>query len=72
MGRYTDVYNLAKQTLDKATEPALPESWVWLGRAEVKRGNQEAAIAAFRQALKWHPGWWVAENELIALGQKVD
>lgn len=72
MGRYNDVYNLAKATIDQSPEPAIPESWVWLGRAEVKRGNREQAIWAFRQALKWHPGWWVAENELIALGEKVD
>ena len=72
MGRYNDVYNLAKATIDQSPEPAIPESWVWLGRAEVKRGNRPAAIAAFRQALKWHPGWWVAENELIALGEIVD
>ncbi len=72
MGRYNDVYNLAKATIDQSPEPAIPESWVWLGRAEVKRGNRDKAIAAFREALKWHPGWWVAENELIALGEKVD
>lgn len=72
MGRYNDVYNLAKATIDQSPEPAIPESWVWLGRAELKRGNRPQAVWAFRQALKWHPGWWVAENELIALGEPID
>jgi hypothetical protein len=27
-------------------------------------GDVDGAIEDFREALKWHPGWWVAENEL--------
>ena len=68
MGRYHDVLNLAEQTLTEAKEDALPESWVWKGRAEVMLGLREDAIASFTRALYWHPGWWVAENELSALG----
>ena len=70
--RYQDLYELAKQTLDKSVEPALPETWVWKGRAEVKMGFRDEAIKSFKQALFWHPGWWVAEDELIALGEVVD
>jgi hypothetical protein len=29
---------------------------------------RDDAIASFTRALYWHPGWWVAENELSALG----
>jgi hypothetical protein len=68
MGRYHDVLILAKQTLTEAKEDALPESWVWKGRAEVMLGLRDDAIASFTRALYWHPGWWVAENELSALG----
>ncbi len=68
MGRYHDVLNLAKQTLTEAKEDALPESWVWKGRAEVMLGLRDDAIASFRRALYWHPDWWVAVNELTALG----
>ena len=69
MGRYQDVYNLAEQTLTEAKEDALPESWVWKGRAEVMMGMQEEAVNSFKRALYWHPNWWVAENELTALGE---
>jgi len=72
MGRYQDVLNLAEQTLNEAKEDALPESWVWKGRAEVMMGLRDDAIASFKRALYWHPDWWVAENELIALGVTVD
>ena len=68
MGRYWDVLNLAEQTLTEAKEDALPESWVWKGRAEVMLGFRDDAIASFTRALYWHPGWWVAEDELTALG----
>jgi len=72
MGRYNDLYNLAKQTLDKTPEDAIPETWVWLGRAAVMLGKHDEAVYDFRQALFWHPDWWVAKNELIALGEPVD
>jgi tetratricopeptide (TPR) repeat protein len=70
--RYQDLYTLTKQTLDKTPEDAIPETWVWKGRAEVKLGFRDEAIESFKQALFWHPDWWVAQEELIALGEKVD
>ena len=71
MMRYQDLYNLADQQLKRAEEPALPETWVWKGRAEVKLGLREQAIESFKQALVWHPDWWVAVNELNSLGVTV-
>ena len=71
MMRYQDLYNLTKQTLDKTPEDAIPETWVWKGRAEVKLGFRDEAIESFKQALVWHPDWWVAINELEALGESV-
>jgi hypothetical protein len=70
--RYQDLYTLTKQTLDKTPEDAIPETWVWKGRAEVKLGLRDEAIESFKQALFWHPNWWVAEEELIALGETVN
>lgn len=73
-GRYYDVLALANQTLDGQTlfgfdfQPAFEETWVWRGRAKVMLGDTSGAIADFQEALKWHPEWWVAENELRALG----
>ena len=69
MGRYQDVLSLATQTLTEAKEDALPESWVWKGRAEVMLGMRDEAIASFRRALYWHPDWWVAKDALEALGE---
>lgn len=71
MMRYQDLYTLTKQTLDKTPEDAIPETWVWKGRAEVKLGFRDEAIESFKQALFWHPDWWVALNELEALGETV-
>ena len=68
MGRHQDFLSLAKQTLTEAKEDALPESWVWKGRAEVMLGMRDEAIASFRRALYWHPDWWVAKDALEALG----
>lgn len=72
MQRYQDLHELTKQTLDKTPEDAIPETWVWKGRAEVKLGLRDQAVESFKQALFWHPKWWVAENELTLLGEKVD
>jgi tetratricopeptide (TPR) repeat protein len=67
-GRYQDVINLADQTLSNSFVPAIEETWVWRGRAKVALGDIEGAIADFREALKWHPDWWVAKAELENLG----
>jgi tetratricopeptide (TPR) repeat protein len=62
--RYQDVIDLANHTLDNSVQDAIEETWVWRGRAKAALGDREGAIADFRTALKWHPGWWVAEEEL--------
>jgi tetratricopeptide (TPR) repeat protein len=67
-GRYQDVIDLADMTLSLSPEPAIEETWVWRGRAKRALGDVDGAIRDFREALKWHPGWWVAENELRNLG----
>jgi len=67
-GRYQDVIDLANMTLSNSPEPAIEETWVWRGRAKRALGDVDGAIRDFREALKWHPGWWVAENELRNLG----
>jgi len=67
-GRYQDVVDLADITISYVSnEPSIEETWVWRGRAKLALGDIEGAIEDFRTALEWHPGWWVAENELINL-----
>ncbi len=65
MGRYHDVLNLAKQTLTEAKEDALPESWVWKGRAEVMLGLRMMPCQLYRPFIA--SGWWVAKT-IVALG----
>ncbi|MDT8382145.1 MAG: C39 family peptidase [Brevefilum sp.] len=68
-GRYQDVIDLADITISYVSnQPAIEESWVWRGRAKVALGDIEGGIEDFREALKWHPDWWVAEAELQSLG----
>jgi tetratricopeptide (TPR) repeat protein len=67
-GRYQDVIDLADETFRDSIQDAIEESWVWRGRAEVQLGDIDDAIKDFRAALEWHPGWYVAEAELEALG----
>lgn len=67
-GRYQDVIDLADLVLGLSAEPAIPETWVWRGRARLALGDVDGAVEDFREALKWHPNWWVAENELRNLG----
>jgi len=68
-GRYQDVISLADITLSySSNQPSIEESWVWRGRAKVALGDIESGIEDFRTALEWHPGWWVAEQELRNLG----
>ncbi len=67
-GDYQAVVDLANATLNNSFEPAIEETWIWRGRAKAALGDIEGAIEDFRTALVWHPGWWVAENELINLG----
>ena len=66
--RYTDVINLANQTLDSTTEPGLEESWVWRARAEIALGDSTHAVDDLKNALTWHPGFQPALDELANLG----
>ncbi len=68
-GRYQDVIDLANHTFALSPVNAIEESWVWRGRARLALGDREGAINDFRAALEWHPGWWVAINELNKLGE---
>ena len=67
-GRYQDVIDLANETFRRSFVNAIEETWVWRGRARLAMGDREGAIDDFRAALEWHPGWWVATNELRQLG----
>ncbi len=70
-GRYQSVISLTFKTLTDRVQPAaLPESFLWSGKANVALGNTETAIADFKRALEWHPGWQPALDELDALGVK--
>ncbi len=81
-GRYQDVANLATSTLDYIKQrsdrlgigdkpqvgPFIEETWVWRGRARVVIGNQKGAVEDFKMALKYHPGFPAALDELKKLG----
>ena len=68
-GRYSDVINLADTTLEETiSEPVLEESLVWRGRAYYMAGQTDKAIDDFRAALKIHPNWLPAVQELEQLG----
>lgn len=68
-GRYDDLIRLADLTISySSVEPAIEETWIWRARAKVALGDLEGGIEDYREALKWHPGWAVAEAELAALG----
>ncbi len=68
-GRYYDVLELAKKTISLSAEPAIPETWVWAARASQMLGDDVNAKYFFRQALHWHPCWWVALDGLATLGE---
>ena len=67
-GRYQDVINLATHTLSRSSEPALEESFLWRARAHLALGDQTRAVDDLRAALRWHPGWSPAVDELAELG----
>lgn len=70
-GRYQSVISLTFKTLTDRVQPAaLPESFLWSGKANVALGNIDTAIGDFKRALEWHPGWQPALDELEALGVK--
>ncbi len=81
-GRYQDVADLATGTLkfiqDRATRLGIAdkpqvgafieETWVWRARARVVLGDRDGAIADLRMALKYHPGFQAAVDDLKKLG----
>ncbi|HZW03577.1 MAG TPA: C39 family peptidase [Anaerolineaceae bacterium] len=69
LGRYQDVINLATHTLSRSSEPALEESFFWRGRAYQFAGDQAKGVEDLRAALKWHPNWQPALDELALWGE---
>jgi len=81
-GRYQDVANLATGALDFIKQrsdrlgigdkpqvgPFIEETWVWRGRARVVIGNPKGAADDFKMALKYHPGFTAALDELKKMG----
>mgnify|MGYP000855920366 FL=1 len=67
-GRYQDVVNLATVTIDATPNKGLPESYLWMGRAQVALGQESTAAFNFKRALTWHPNWAPALAELDKLG----
>ena len=68
MFRYTDIINLANQTIASTTKPYLEESYYWRGRAERANKDTNSDIADQRLALKYHPGFKPSLDELKQLG----
>ena len=67
--RYYDVLYLADGTLNAMqSDKNLEESYYWRGMARATLGETEAAIADFRLALKYHPGFEPALYQLRLLG----
>jgi tetratricopeptide (TPR) repeat protein len=83
-GRYQDTADLATRTIDYIGQraerlgiadkpmvgPFIEETWVWRGRARVVLGDQKGAVSDFKMALKYHPGFQAALDELSKLGVK--
>jgi hypothetical protein len=69
VGRYYDVLNLATTAINAALdEPAIEESFYWRGMAKKALGDTSGAIADFKLALKYHPGFEPALYQLNQLG----
>ncbi len=67
-GRYTDVINLATQTLEASSEQVLEESFYWRARAYLAGGDEALAIEDLKACLEAHPGFEPCEEELYKLG----
>jgi tetratricopeptide (TPR) repeat protein len=68
-GRFYDVIRRADITLDEMkSEKNLEESYYWRGMAKAALGDSDGAIKDFKEALKWHPGWTIAIDQLKLLG----
>lgn len=67
-GRYQDVIDLATFTIVNTGVREIEETWLWRGRARLALGDEIGAIEDFREALKYHPGWRPAMDELRNVG----
>jgi hypothetical protein len=68
-GRYNDVIRRADITLSEMkSEKNLEESYYWRGLAKAALGDTDGAIRDLKDALKWHPGWSLAIEQLKLLG----
>jgi len=67
-GRYQDVIDLATFTIVNTGVREIEETWLWRGRARLALGEEIGAIEDFREALKYHPGWQPAIDELRNVG----
>lgn len=69
-GRYQDVIDLADQALERlSSEPILEESYHWRGLAKLATGDRDGAVADFRLAIKYHPGFGPSLFQLQQLGE---
>ncbi|OQY34264.1 MAG: hypothetical protein B6I38_02620 [Anaerolineaceae bacterium 4572_5.1] len=61
-GRYYDVLNLATQTIENVSEPAIEESWYWRALAREALGDVSGAISDLEEAVKlnenFETGWY--------------
>jgi tetratricopeptide (TPR) repeat protein len=85
-GRYQDVVDLATTTLDFiknraerlgiSTQPQvgqfIEETWYWRAKARLVIGDRTGAISDLKTALKYHPGFIPAVDELNGLGVPVN
>jgi tetratricopeptide (TPR) repeat protein len=71
-GRYTDVIDLATNTLKPVTKPLGPvlleESYYWRAMAEVAMGDQSSGVADLEKSLEAHPGFGPSISEFQTLG----
>jgi tetratricopeptide (TPR) repeat protein len=68
-GRYYDVISRADITLNEMkSEKNLEESYYWRAMAKAALGDTDGAIQDLREALKWHPNWSTAINQLQSMG----
>jgi len=68
-GRFQDVINLANYTLTETiSDPTLEESIYWRGKAYLSLGQQENAIADFRETIRLNPNFSPGWYELDQLG----